>query len=457
MFSYLLLKILFQNNKIHLLKNTQRKGVIAMLSIAVGLVLLMALAYLGWSIIWVAPLAAGVVAVLSGLDVFQTYTGTYMDGLVGFVKNWFPIFLLGAVFGKLMEDTGAAKSVAKKVTQLIGEKRAILGVLIASALLTYGGVSLFVVVFAIYPIALELFREANVTRKLLVPTFALGAFTFTMTSMPGTPQIQNLIPMQYFHTSPTSGAVIGLVTTLIMAVGGYLWLAYRARKFAERNDVYTEPQNVSVPDNKDEEHTPNWLLSLIPLLVVVILLNIVKLEAIYALLIGVLSIMVIHYKHYRKFILSINEGGKGSVMAILNTSAAVGFGAVIAVVPAFDHITSWLLHVSSNPLVAEALSVQIMAIITGSASGGMGIALTTLGETFYHAAQTTGISPDALHRIAAVASGASIFPNNGALLTLIAVTGLTHKETYKDVFMVAFLIPTIALIIGIIMGAIGLV
>lgn len=428
-----------------------------MLSIVVGLVLLMALAYMGWSIIWVAPLAASVVAVMSGLDVFDTYTGTYMDGLVGFVKKWFPIFLLGAVFGKLMEETGAAKSVAKKVTQVIGKKRAILGVLIASAVLTYGGVSLFVVVFAIYPIALQLFREANVTRKLLVPTFALGAFTFTMTAVPGTPQIQNLIPMDYFHTSPTSGSIIGIVTTLIMAVGGYVWLAYRAKKLSAKGDVYTEPNNASLTDAKEEEKIPNWILSLIPLIVVVVLLNIVKLEAIYALLLGVLSIMVINFKDYKKFIFSINEGGKGSVMAILNTSAAVGFGAVIAVVPAFDNITSWLLNVSSNPLVAEALSVQIMAIITGSASGGMGIALTTLGDTFYNVAQTTGISPDALHRIAAVASGASIFPNNGALLTLIAVTGLTHKETYKDVFMVAFLIPTIALIVGVIMGAIGLV
>ncbi|GHH98965.1 GntP family permease [Neobacillus kokaensis] len=428
-----------------------------MFSIIVGLVLLMGLAYLGWSIIWVAPLAAGIVAILSGLNVFDTYTGTYMDGLVGFVKNWFPIFLLGAVFGKLMEDTGSARSVAKKVTQLIGKKRAILGVLIASALLTYGGVSLFVVVFAIYPIALELFREANVTRKLLVPTFALGAFTFTMTSMPGTPQIQNLIPMQYFHTSPTSGVIVGIITTIIMAVGGYLWLALRAKKFAERNEVYTEPTHAAITNKKGEEKSPNWLLSLIPLLVVVVLLNIVKLQAIYALLLGIISIMVIHFKYYKKFISSINEGGKGSVMAILNTSAAVGFGAVIAAVPAFDHITSWLLHVSSNPLVAEALSVQIMAIITGSASGGMGIALTTLGKTFYHIAQVTGLSPDVLHRIAAVASGASIFPNNGALLTLLAVTGLSHKETYKDVFVVAFLIPTIALIIGVILGAIGLV
>lgn len=427
-----------------------------MLSIIVGLVMLMALAYLGWSIIWVAPLAAGVVALLSGLDVFDMYTGTYMEGLVGFVQKWFPIFLLGAVFGKLMEETGAAKSVAKKVTKLIGKKKAILGVIIASALLTYGGVSLFVVVFAVYPIALELFREANVTRRLLVPTFALGAFTFTMTSMPGTPQIQNLIPMDYFNTSPTAGPIIGIVTTLIMAVGGYLWLAYREKKLSAKGEGFTETDETKEEANNNES-VPNWILSLIPLVVVVVLLNIFKMEPIYALILGVLAIMLINFNDYKKFIFSINEGAKGSVMAILNTSAAVGFGAVIAVVPAFDDIVSWLLNVSDNPLIAEALSVQVMAMITGSASGGMGIALSTLGDTFYELSQTTGISPEVFHRMAAVASGASILPNNGALLTLIAVTGMTHKETYKDVFVVALVIPTIAVIVGIIMGGMGLV
>ena len=281
-----------------------------MLSILIGLVMLMTLAYFNWSILWVAPLAAGVVALLSGLDVFETYTGPYMEGLVGFVKSWFPIFLLGAVFGKLMEKTGAAKSVAKKVTQLIGKKRAVLGVLIAAAVLTYGGVSLFVVVFAIYPIALELFREANISRKLLVPTFALGAFTFTMTSAPGTPQIQNLIPMEYFGTTPMAAPVIGIVTTLIMAVGGYLWLAYRAKKLSAKGDVFTEPTNQVPTEETTDEKVPNWVLSLLPLLIVVVLLNVVKMEALWSLLIGVLSIMILNVKDYKNLFLPSMMGQK---------------------------------------------------------------------------------------------------------------------------------------------------
>ncbi len=424
--------------------------------IIVGLLLLMFFAYLGWSIIWVAPVVATFVAYFSGLKVLPTYTDVYMGGFVDFAAKWFPIFLLGAVFGKLMEDTGAAKSLAQRIAKLFGSKRAILGVLIASAILTYGGVSLFVVVFAIYPLAIALFREANVSRNLLPATVALGAFTFTMTAIPGTPQIQNLIPTATFKTNAMSGSIIGIVSGLIMAVGGYLWLAYRDKKLKAKNQGFTEPNESSVAAS-EEQDLMNVILATLPLIVVVVTLNVLKWEPIVSLLIGIFSILLINFKHYKTFISSINEGAKGSVMAVINTSAAVGFGSVITAVPEFKDVTHVLLNISSNPLVSEALSVQVLAMITGSASGGMGIALQALGDTWYHLSQTTNLSADALHRIASVASGASILPHNGALLTLLAVTGLRHKETYKDVFVVAFIIPTIALFAGVALAAAGII
>jgi len=427
-----------------------------MLSIVIGLVLLMVLAYLGWSIIWVAPIVAGVVALLSGLDLMHTYTDTYMGGFVDFTKKWFPIFLLGAVFGKLMEETGAAKSVAYQITKFIGKKRAILGVLVSSAILTYGGVSLFVVVFAIYPIAIALFKEANISRTLIAPTIVLGAFTFTMTSMPGTPQIQNLIPMAYFHTTPMAGSIMGIAATIVMAVGGYLWLTFREKRMTKAGVTFKDIEGIAESDSETES-MPNWILSLIPLLLVVVLLDIVKLEPIPSLLAGIIAIFIINVKQYKKFIPSINEGGKGSVMAIINTSAAVGFGAVVTAVPEFKHITEMLLGISSNPLVSESLIVQILAMITGSASGGMGIALQALGHTYAGLAHSTGINREAFHRMASIASGASILPHNGALLTLLAVTKVTHKDCYKDVFMVGLVIPTISMIVAIILASIGLI
>lgn len=412
-------------------------------------------AYLGWSIIWVAPIVAGIVALLSGLDLMDAYTDTYMSGFVDFAKKWFPIFLLGAVFGKLMEDTGAAKSVAFQITRIIGEKRAILGVLVASAVLTYGGVSLFVVVFAIYPIALALFKKADITRNLIAPTIVLGAFTFTMTSVPGTPQIQNLIPMKTFGTTPMAGTLMGIGATIVMAVGGYFWLTWRQTRLASLGLHFIAPK-----DSTEEEHDgplPHWILSLLPLVVVVILLNGVKWDPIPSLLSGILLILILNAKQYKAFIPSVNEGAKGSVMAIINTSAAVGFGAVVTSVPDFDRITDVLLGFSDNPLISESLIVQVLAMITGSASGGMGIAMQALGDTYSGLAQSSGIGPDAFHRMASIASGASILPHNGALLTLLAVTGVTHKETYKDVFIVGLIIPTIAVIVAIIMASLGII
>ncbi|TYR81494.1 GntP family permease [Priestia megaterium] len=424
--------------------------------IITGLLLLMFFAYLGWSIIWIAPVVATFVAYFSGLDVLPTYTDVYMGGFVDFAAKWFPIFLLGAIFGKLMEDTGAARTLAHRIAKVFGSKRAILGVLVACAILTYGGVSLFVVVFAIYPLAIALFREADVSRNLLPATIALGAFTFTMTAIPGTPQIQNLIPTDTFKTNAMAGSIIGIVSGLIMAVGGYLWLAYRDKQLKAKNQGFTEPDEKAVADEGQSE-SGSFIFALLPLLVVVLTLNVLKWAPIASLLVGVLSILIINIKQYKSFIPSVNEGAKGSVMAVINTSAAVGFGSVITAVPEFKDVTNMLLNVSSNPLVSEGLSVQVLAMITGSASGGMGIALQALGDTWYQLSQTTDVSAEALHRIASVASGASILPHNGALLTLLAVTGLRHKETYKDVFVVALVIPTIALFVGIALAAMGII
>ena len=427
-----------------------------MINIIIGLVLLMALAYLGWSIIWIAPLVALLVAGLEGLDLLPAYTEIYMTGFVDFAKKWFPVFLLGAIFGKLMEETGMAQSVAFKITQIIGKKKAILGVLVGAAVLTYGGVSLFVVVFAIYPLSIALFRTADVSRKLIPATITLGAFTFTMTALPGTPQIQNIIPTEYFQTAPTAGPIMGVVAGLIMAVGGYLYLAWRGKKLQSKGEGFTEPKDGNEVKDIDVTTLPNPYLSILPLILVVFILNVLKLDILPSLLIGILSIMIISFKKFKMFIGSINGGAAGSAMAILNTSAAVGFGAVVTAVPSFKQLTELILGIKGNPLISEAVAVQLLASITGSASGGMGIALEALGSKYYELSQTTGISPEAFHRIASVASGASILPHNGALLTLLAVTGLKHRDSYLDVAVVGFIIPTIAVIAAIILASLGI-
>lgn len=426
-----------------------------MFGIILGLIVLMVLAYIGWSIIWVAPIAAGVVALTGGLDLLDAYTDTYMGGFVGFAKTWFPVFMLGAIFGKLMEETGMARSVAVSFTKIIGTKRAILGVLVASAVLTYGGVSLFVVVFAVYPLALTLFKEANIARRLIPGTVALGAFTFTMTAIPGTPQIQNLIPMEYFGTTPTAAPVMGIIATLVMGGGGYLYLTWREKKLTAAGETYTEPDEKNAA--KSEGRTPNFILSILPLVTVLVTLNFFEWDIVLALISGIVLIMLLNLSQFKNFIKAINSGAGGSVTAIINTSAAVGFGTVVKVVPGFEKLTEMLLGIKGNPLISEALAVNLLAGATGSASGGMGIALEALGSKYYDIAMDTGISPEAFHRIASLASGGlDTLPHNGAVLTLLAITGMSHKDSYKDIFVVSLLIPVLSVVVAILLATIGI-
>jgi H+/gluconate symporter-like permease len=426
-----------------------------MLGILIGLIVLMVLAYRGWSILWVAPISAGVVALTGDLDLLDAYKDTYMGGFVGFAQQWFPVFMLGAVFGKLMEDTGMAQSVAVSLSRLIGKKRAILGVFLASAVLTYGGVSLFVVVFAVYPLAISLFREANLPRRLIPGTVALGAFTFTMTAMPGTPQIQNLIPMQYFHTTPTAAPIIGIVASLIMGVGGYLYLRWREKALLTRGEHFTEPDQQKVAEQ--DQKLPHPLLSLLPLITVLVTLNLLQWDIIVALLSGILLILILNFQKVKSFVKAINAGAVGSVTAIINTSAAVGFGTVVKAVPGFETMTNLLINMKGNPLISEAIAVNLLAGATGSASGGMGIALEALGQKYYELALSIGISPEAFHRIASLASGGlDTLPHNGAVLTLLTITGMSHKDSYLDIFVVSLLIPLLSVVAAIVLAAFGI-
>ncbi|AWI34960.1 GntP family permease [Helicobacter apodemus] len=426
-----------------------------MLGIILGLIVLMFLAYLGWSIIWVAPIAAGIVALGGGLDLLDSYTNVYMNGFVSFAKSWFPVFMLGAIFGKLMQVTNMATSVSLMIGKLLGEKRAILGVILSCAVLTFGGVSLFVVVFAVYPLALGLFKAANISRRLIPATLALGSFTFTMAALPGSPQIQNLIPIKYFDTTAMAAPITGIVASLIMFFGGYFYLKYRENTLRTNGEDYDEPKKTYKEQNKDK--IPNFLLSLAPLFFVVILLNIFDFNIINALLCGIILILILNITHFKRFIPAINEGASGSVVAIINTSAAVGFGSVVKNVPGFQSLIDLLLSIKGSPLISEAIAVNLLAGATGSASGGLGIALEALADKYKEIALNQSIPLELFHRIASISSGGlDALPHNGAVLTLLAITGLSHKQSYLDICVVAVIIPILALIVGIILATFGI-
>lgn len=442
---------------------------ISLIGIVLGLVVLIYLAYRGHSIVWVAPVCAMLVAVLGGLNLLNAYLGDYMKGAADYVVSWFPAFFLGAVYGKIMDATGSARSLANKLVKLIGSRFALLAVVLPCLLMTYGGISLFVVVFVIYPMGYAIFREADLPRTLLPGAIAFGAFGITMTAIPGTPQIQNIIPTTYYGTTAAAAPLMGLIAAVLIAVPGYLYLEWRVRS-SRKKGLHFEEDPKYKDGGFDESALPSWhwLCGLLPLVVVVLMLNVLpgilknagvaelssSQAIVVALIGGIITVCLMNITQAKKLLPAVNDGATGSLGAIMNTACAVGFGSVVKIVPGFALLKTAMLNMPGSILFSEAVAVNVLAGATGSASGGMSIALETLAPQYLEKALTLGIDPAYLHRIASLASGGlDTLPHNGAVLTLLAVSNCTHKESYWDICVTSCIIPVIAsLLLGLVWG-----
>lgn len=447
-----------------------------LLSILLSLGLLMFLAYRGMSVLILAPAMALLAVLLSG-D-FQTllpvYTQVFMKAMGGYLIQYFPLFLLGSLFGRLMESTGYALALANAITEKLGTRQAILAVVLACALLTYGGVSLFVVAFMMFPIGQSLFARANISNHLLPGAIALGAFTFTMTALPGTPSVQNSIPSPFFGTDSFAAPGLGLVGSLLMASLGIWWLT-RQHNLSQRN---SGPSVASTNPMTPQSAAIPFGVALFPIILMAgtnllmakwwfphwkpeflknagyglsTLTSVAGLWAIIsALSIGVLylyAVQVLRTRAFDEANEALNEGAKGSMLPILNTASEVGYGSVIASLSGFFIIREFVLSIApGNPLVSEAVAVNVLAGITGSASGGLSIALQTLGADYLARAVALGISPELLHRIAVMASGCmDTLPHNGAVITLLGICQLTHRQAYSHIAMVTLVFPLFTL------------
>ncbi len=452
--------------------------------IVLALVLLMALAWRGMSVLLLAPLMA-LLAVLFSPDtpLLASYTQVFMKALGGFVVAFFPLFLLGAVFGKLMEDSGAARVIAHGIVRGLGSSRAVLAIVLACAVLTYGGVSLFVVAFAVYPIAAALFRQADLPKRLIPGTIALGAFTFTMTALPGTPAIQNAIPMPYFGTTPFAAPGLGLIGGAVMLVLGVLWLTRRAAGARSRGEGYGDSDDESAPAASPDFSSGAFVRAIAPVVLVIALnyllatwllpaldtrylaqavygaTSIDAVRGIWAVIVALAAATVLLVVLQRRALTGLGKtldlGASSSVLPLLNTASQVGFGAVIASLAGFALLRDAVLAIApDNPLVSMSIAVNILAGITGSASGGMSIALQTLGDTWLAMGQAAGISPELLHRVTAIATGGlDALPHNGAVITLLSICGLTHRQSYLDILVVAVLFPLLALAVVVTLGS----
>jgi H+/gluconate symporter-like permease len=463
---------------------------IGLVGLVLSLLLLITLAYRGASVIVLAPLLAMVAVAFSGeVPLLAAYTQIFMPALGRFLAKYFPLFLLGAIFGKLMDESGCAESIANRISSTLGSRRAILAIVLCVAVLTYGGVSLFVVAFAIFPLANSVFQTADIPRRLLPGTIALGSGTFTMTCLPGTMQIQNLIPMPYFKTTAFAAPVLGTIGGVCIFILGMLWLNWRARAAALYGEGYATaagygPEQAHPEGAVHSKRIPSFPLAIAPIAVVLVS-NFIAAElwiptwqtaylaepryggvavadvrgiwsSIMALLVACGLLIVCSTRCRQRLSPILARGAMDSLLPVFNTASAVGYGATIAALPAFEIIKNAVLNfVPGNLLISEATAVTVLAGITGSASGGLSIALESLGATYYERALQFGVSPEVMHRVASMASGGlDSLPHNGAVISLLTICGLTHKQSYLDIGIVTVVIPLVALALVILLASI---
>jgi H+/gluconate symporter-like permease len=477
-----------------------------LLGILVALGLLIWLAYRGWSVLLLAPATALVAAAIAREPLLAHWTQTFMGSAAQFLAQFFPLFLLGALFGKLMEDSGSVEAIARFMTERLGKSRAMLAVVLAGAMVTYGGVSLFVALFVLAPMAQALFRAADIPRRLMPATIALGTMTFTMSALPGTPAIQNAIPMPFFGTTPFAAPGLGIVASAVMLGFGLWWLG-RAQASARRaGEGYGAGSDIAPATISEDElirgrattarefdpaeirhgrhgtAPPPVGLAALPLVIVVgvnLLMSLFVLPRLdfsflaeerwgatslsavlgvwsvaVALAAAIVMLVLINRRRLPSLRESMDAGANASVLPALTVASLVGFGAVVAMLPAFAMVREWVLSVGGGLLVSLAVATNVLAALTGSASGGMTIALDALGDTYLRLAAEQGIDPALLHRVAVIGSGTlDSLPHNGAVVTLLAVCGSTHRESYLDIVMVAIVSALLALAAVIALGS----
>lgn len=461
--------------------------------ILLALGLLMFTAYKGFSVILFAPIAALLAVMLTDPShVLPFFSNIFMEKMVGFIKSYFPVFLLGAIFGKVVEMSGIAESIAKSIIKLVGGTRAILAIVLMGAILTYSGVSLFVVVFAIYPFAKNLFREANIPKRLIPGTIALGAFTFTMDALPGTPQIQNVIPTGFFGTDIYAAPTLGIIGAILVFTLGMVYLETLRKRAAKRGEGFygfdnaesaaaaeadTLEEGAAKIDMTAHASTLKSVLAFVPLVLVGVAnkfftVNLpkwypngfdfskigletygtIQIPAVVgiwsvelALILGIIATLLYNWKGVTGgFKVGVNTAIGGALLASMNTGAEYGFGGVISSLPGFSVVSKGISTTFSDPLINGAVTTTTLAGVTGSASGGMGIALSAMADNYMKAITQFNIPPEVMHRVISMASGGmDTLPHNGAVITLLAVTGLTHKQSYKDIFMIT-VIKTLA-------------
>jgi len=421
---------------------------IGIIGLLLGIAVLIIGAYKGLGALPLTILAGLVVIFTNGMEVWPSFSDFYMTGYVGFFKSYFLIFASSALYAKIMEDSGAAISIGYKFIDWFGAKRAMLVVFLATCALTYGGVSLFVVVFAIAPIIMVLFKAADIPRRLAMGPLLAGAATLTMTCLPGTPQLTNVVPTSFLGTTLTAAPGLTMIGAALFLVLEYAYLIWEERRLKAAGEHFTFPAGKDLSAYQiDRDKLPPALQSFIPMIIVVGMIVglrtiITDSSALVVLAMLVASAVAIGFNWNRlpdKLAL-VNAGTSGAITAVAGPCAVVAFGTLVQNSPSFQMIVDWVLSFDMNIYVTAGLSTAIISGITGSSSGGLRITMQTLSEQYI----ASGANLEIIHRLSAVFAGSlDSLPHSSALFLMFSYLGITHKEGYRFVGFTSVVIPTI--------------
>ena len=409
-------------------------------------------AYRKLSMFLASVIAAAIVALFGGMSIAAELVGSegsYLVGMKNFVGSWLIIFALGALLGGLYDRSGATWRISSTLINKAGAKWTLLIYVLVGGLLVYGGIQVTVMIFVLLPFAKILFPKAGIPWYLFPGITGLAIATFAMGQMPGSLQMQNIIPTQILGTSLTAAPVEGVLATLFMLVFGVGYLYWQAAKGKNDPEAAIELYNVHggvLDEDELEGRAPNFIISLLPLVVTFVLINGFGIELLYGLAIGcVLSLILFNsalggMKAIKDI---VSEGFNSGIFPCIIIASVVGVGQVVSKTDAFALLQQNIINLPLPGLVKVASITTIIAGITGSASGGLTIALNLFGETFV----SWGFTPDIIHRVASIACGGlDTLPWNGTVVMLFALSGVSYKKGYKHVAVETVILPLLSLI-----------
>ncbi|MGN0294372.1 MAG: GntP family permease [Lachnospiraceae bacterium] len=418
--------------------------------VLIAVVLLMVLIYKKVSLIPATLVSVLVLAVTNHISFTELVMDHYAVSLSGFIAKYFMVFVTNALFGKIMEETLLAASFSKMIGKAFGDRNAVYGAMLATALLSFGGVSVFVIVFTVYPIFLATFQKADLPRKLIPACIMSSSCTFPLSMLPGGAQLNNIIPSQYIGTSPMAAFPIGVICSVVCMVFLYLYFRCEFAKARKRGEHFEADEKILERISRfqlDSGISP-WL-SALPLVLIIVLINVFGMDLSYAVLCASALAMVIGRKNLPNKLKTINEGVKNVGTAMVTTAASVGFGGAVLSCSGAEIILEAIAGLPLNPVILLGIASSFAGLLTGNGGGGCDVAMDLLSGQYLQ----MGVNPELLHRVVAIATaGFSCLPHNGMLITIMDTCGFTAKQAYKYIFISTVLNGFVCLVLAVMLG-----